>query len=158
MAVKIEVKSCRSVTVPRSLQETFAYLSDPKTSLLANFPGLQSFESLEPQVFRWVFKKVTYSGQDFQIRFVTRFAPQAPDRIALSSVDDPGNFGNSRMQGEWRLRSTAPDTTEITFDVKLDTELPIPFFLKAMAAPLAQTELGKLFDRYLGNVAKTLQS
>lgn len=158
MAVTIEVNSCRTVTVTKPIEETYRYLMTPETSLLKDFPGLKAMEPLSPSVFRWVFKKVSYSGQDFEIRFATRFTPEPPNKISVASVEDPSTFGSSRMHGEWRLKALPDQRTEITFDVKLQTELPIPFFLKAMAAPLAQTELGKLFDRYLANVAKTLDS
>jgi len=153
MAVKVEVNYCNSVLCDLSVPETFAYLADAEKSVPPNFPGLENFTKSGTDLYHWEFEKVGQGGYDIQIHLATRIIPKAPDQIQLSSI--AGGKSNGMLQGHWRL-GTKGEKTEATFDIKLDLELPLPFFLKAVAAPVAQKELTKLFDRYLTNVGKAL--
>lgn len=154
MAVKIDVSYSQKVIATCDLKTAFDYCADPEKSVPPNFPGLEAFERVEAEVYRWVFKKLSYSGMDLQIKLVTKYHASEPAKITLSPVQSPGTTPG-RFTGEWNFKEEK-DETHLTFAVKLETELPIPFFLKSVAAPIAQKEIAKLFDRYLANVAKAL--
>ena len=72
--------------------------------------------------------------------------PYRPGLTLLKAIAAAGGF------------SEFGDKTKVTFEVKMQTELPLPFFLKAIAAPITQTELSKFFDRYIANVSKVLSA
>jgi hypothetical protein len=154
MAVRVDIKYCQKFQSAKDAQGTFEYLMNFPMAIPKNFPGVERFEEVDPSTFRWVFEKVAYSGHEVQFKLVTRFTPKENARIEISSLTEPGA---SKINGSWILKPVDKHS-EVTFDVKLETELPIPFFLKAIAAPIVQKELTKLFDRYLSNVAKALSA
>jgi len=151
MAVKIEVPYSKTFRSPKDVSSTMKYFSDFESSIPKAFPGLERFEKVEPAVYRWAFEKVRYQNYEFEIKLVTRFTVHA-DKIEMKSVPQAGH---SNIEGSWSFTPQG-DGTDVTFQAKLDTELPLPFFLKAVAGPIAQKELSKLFDRYITNVGKAL--
>ncbi len=150
MAVKVEVPFHKVFTSKHSPAETYAYFADVEKSVPGNFPGVEGFDSVGPDTFRWIFETVGYSGYELQIKLVTRFKKTPETRIDVTPVAEPGAC---LFTGSWAF---APEGsgTRVTFDVKFEIELPVPGFLKGMAAPLAQKELTKLFERYIGRVEK----
>lgn len=156
MAVKIEVAYAKTVPVGKSVGETFAFCANLEQHIPKTFPGLVGFEKVETNVYRWIFKKLSYGGNDIELKLVTRFALEEPSRISVTPVEISGP-GTSRFTGEWRFQS-AGEKCQISFDTRLETELPLPFFLKAVAGPVAQREITNLFDRYLANVAQALSA
>lgn len=154
MAVKVEVTYAKAVPVEKSVGETYAFCADLEQHIPKTFPGLQAFTKVEPGVYRWTFKKISYGGNDIELKLVTRFTFEEPSRISITPMEISGP-GQSRFTGEWRFES-AGDKAKIVFNTRLEAELPLPFFLKAMIGPLAQRELSNLFDRYLNNVAQAL--
>lgn len=130
----------------------YDYLSDFERSVPACFPGIEKFESLGNGGYRWVFEKIAHSGYEMQIKLVTRLTLKKPHRIEMEPLPEPGS---STIKGFWEVDSHH-DKARVKFDADLVMELPLPFFVKAMAAPIVQKELTKLFDRYLSNVAKAL--
>ena len=154
MPAKIDVKYQKTFSTTKSLDNTFQLLSDLERTIPKDFPGLESFEKLAPNTYRWSFETVKYASYEFQVKVVTQFSFVGTSTIQMVSVPQPGH---SDLQGSWKLQANGAGTSVI-FDVNLSAELPIPSFLKAMAAPITQKELGKLFDRYISNVAKTLSA
>jgi carbon monoxide dehydrogenase subunit G len=154
MAIKTDVKYSRSFSSAKDLKSTFAFLSNLEQAIPKHFPGLETFEKLEPSVYRWAFQKVKHSGYEFQIKVVTRFEFKEPEVIEMVSLPHPEH---STLQGKWQLQGQGGKTI-VTFKVDLQAELPLPFFLKAVAAPITQSEISKLFDRYLANVGQALST
>jgi carbon monoxide dehydrogenase subunit G len=152
MAVKIDVRYHKPVESSRSAEETFRFLTDFEHSIPEHFPGVEKFEKLGNDTYRWTFERFAQGGYDLQIKLVTRFAMSAPQKIGMSSLPEPGA---SQISGGWRVDAEG-SRARVDFEANLSLELPIPFLLKAVAAPLAQKELSKLFDRYLENVGKAL--
>lgn len=150
MAATVEIRFEKQFTSQKSPADTLAYLSDLKTAIPQNFPGLESFEERAPGVYHWAFEKIRHSGYEFQVRLTT--AKHVGERtLDLSSVPDPKS---SPIEASWRVSEDQP--TRVHFKANLKVDLPIPSLLRAVAAPLAQRELSKFFDRYTENVQKTL--
>ena len=152
MPIKVDVRYSKIIDCGMSATETFAYLSDLERAVPTNFPGIERFEPLDNRGYRWTFEKIAHSGYEMQIKLVTRFAIKTPNRIEMESLPEPGA---STISGFWQVDSHN-NKSKVQFDVDLMMELPLPFFVKGMAAPIVQKELTKLFDRYLSNVAKAL--
>jgi carbon monoxide dehydrogenase subunit G len=152
MAVKVEIPYRRAFEVPRDPKWVYEYFADVAKAVPANFPGVEEFQPLAPDRFRWVFEKVGYSSYELQIRLATQFHKEPPHRISATPYPEPGGC---QFTGSWEFKA-AGTGTQITFDAKLEIELPVPSFLKAVATPLAQKELSKLFDRYIARVEKNL--
>jgi carbon monoxide dehydrogenase subunit G len=152
MAVKIDVPYRQSIASAKSPEETFRYLADFERAIPGNFPGLETFTKQGEATYHWSFEKVKYNNYEFHIQVVTRFEMGPGHTIKLVSVPKPGH---SSLTGSWNVEPQGSGS-RITFTVDLQTELPIPFLLKAVAAPITQKELGKVFDRYLANVGKAL--
>lgn len=150
MAVRVEVPYRRSFVLNKNPQEVFDYLWDVRRSVPENFPGLEHFDEVQKNTYRWSFEKIGYSGYEFGIRLVTAFSSTDSNKIEVRPVAESGA---SDFTGSWSL-SPSGGGTEIVFDAKFVVELPIPFFVKAVAVPLAQSEIKKLFDRYVDRVAK----
>jgi carbon monoxide dehydrogenase subunit G len=152
MAIKVAVPYRRTFEVPRDPQSVYDYFADFAKAVPANFPGVEEFQPLAPNRFRWVFEKVGYSSYELQIKLATQFHLEPPHRIRATPVPEPGGC---QFTGSWEFQA-AGQGTQITFEGTLEIELPVPSFLKSVATPLAQKELGKLFDRYTGRVEKNL--
>ncbi len=150
MAVRVEVPYEKAILCKHPLKETFDYFANVEKSVPANFPGVEAFESLGKDTYRWVFESVGYKGYELQIKLVTRFTKTPDESIEVTPVSEPGT---SLFTGSWRFTPEGANT-RMTFKAKFEIELPVPGFLKAVAAPLAQSELTKLFDRYIARVEK----
>jgi carbon monoxide dehydrogenase subunit G len=152
MPVKIDIPYKKTFTVNRSLAEAFSYIKNVKTSIPECFPGVESFLEVSSNVYLWEFEKVGYSGYEIQIKLKTQIDAISSHQIKVSPI---AAAGTSLFKGGWTL-SQSGEKTEILFEALLEVELPIPFFLKSMATPLAQKELTKLFDRYVTRAEKNL--
>jgi carbon monoxide dehydrogenase subunit G len=152
MAVKINVDFSRSFKSPLPPEETFAYFSNLEKAVPANFVGLQKFTKESEGVYHWSFESVKYGGYELQIKFTTRAKTHSPQSIKLESVPQPGD---SDLSGAWEFKADEGGT-KVTFTVQVNLELPIPFFLKSMATPITQTEIAKLFERYIANAGKAI--
>ena len=152
MAVRITVPYEKLFLSPLSLEATYQYFSNFEKSIPGNFPGLEVFEPQGNETYRWVFEKVGHSGYELQIQLITRFEKHPHSRINAVSVAAPGASG---FKGGWAFQSQG-EKTQVTFQAQFEIELPIPSLLKSMAAPLAQRELTKLFDRYIARVEKNI--
>jgi ribosome-associated toxin RatA of RatAB toxin-antitoxin module len=150
MAVRVEVPYHRVFHTKRNLSDTYAYFSDLEKSVPANFPGVEGFETVSKDTFRWVFEKVGYSGYEVQIKLITKFSYTPEKRIDVAPIAEPGAC---LFTGSWQFEPKGTGT-QVEFTVTFVMELPIPGFLKGMAVPLAQKEMTKLFDRYIARVEK----
>ncbi len=150
MAVVVKVPYEKSFLSAHPPEKAFDYFADLEKSIPGNFPGVEAFEPKGPDTFKWVFEKVGYSGYELQIKLTTKFNKTRPTRIDVTPVAEPGG---ASFTGGWTF---APEGsgTRIGFKAQFEIELPVPGFLKGMAAPLAQKELVKLFDRYIARVEK----
>lgn len=154
MPITVDIQYRRSEKSGRDAKSTLDYLKNIETAIPDNFPGLEALEQVQPEVYRWKFEKISYGGHDLTLSFVTRFRIEEVNRITMDSLADPSS---SKVRGHWTVSSANGQVT-ITFELHLEIQLPLPFFLKSVATPIAQKEITKLFDRYLINVAKTLSS
>jgi carbon monoxide dehydrogenase subunit G len=150
MAAKVDIPFRAAFSVARPRDKVYGYLAKVKTAIPGNFPGVERFEETGPDTFRWTFESLSYGGHHLAIGFVTRFVFSPEDKIVM----EPSGTG-SRLNGSWTLREQGGNT-EVTFQAHLELELPIPFFLKGMAAPVAQKEITKLFERYIGRVSTNI--
>lgn len=153
MAVKIDIDFQKVLILAASHHKVFQFLTDYDNSIPNCFPGLEQFERQEDGTYFWSFPKVSYSGLSIQIQFYTHFNPKGLEKIEIVSV--PGR-GTAELNGHWLLRPENSERTELNFEVKVEADLEIPFFLKSMAEPVLKRELGKLFERYLSNVEKAV--
>ena len=152
MAVKVEVPYRRVFNVAKDPRAVHAYLADVVKSVPTNFPGVEKFEPIGERKYRWHYEKVGYSSYELQIKYATEFHVDSPTRLRATAIPEPGG---STFDATWDLAPQGSGT-QITFDAKFVIELPIPGFLKGMAGPVAQKELGKLFERYTSSVEKNL--
>ena len=153
MAVKVEENYKKSIKSARPLADTFSYCVDYQKSIGGNFPSLESFKPVGPSVYQWTFEKFGHGGHNLEIALTTRFTEEALKKITLSPA--PGT-NTGEATGEW-IFTPQGEQTEVGFHIRLTLDLPIPFFLKSVAAPLAQKGLTEIFDRYLSNVEKALR-
>lgn len=150
MGVRISVPHESTFTLPLPRDAAFRYLTSWEKAIQGNFPGVEEFESKGPNTYRWRFESFSYGGYDFAVGFTTRFDVKEPSDITMVPVPDSGG---STLQGSWHLEEKGA-ATEVRFRATLELELPIPFFMKGMATPITQKEIGKLFQRYVDRVAK----
>lgn len=152
MAAVIQVAYDKSFRSGRAAAPTLAYLSDLKTAIPTHFQGLQSFLETGPDQYEWIFPPVGHSGYTLQIKLATRKRPIQHHTLELEPIP---KAGYSPIHASWTITPEGDHST-VRFRATLETELPIPSLLKSMAAPIAQRELSKFFDRYIQNVSKTL--
>ena len=153
MAVTIEVPYNRTILSPKTLNNTYNFFSDFEKTIPSCFPGIDSFLKIQENVYDWKFKKFSYSNYEFQIHFQTKNVCD-PQKIELHPQK---NIGNCELKGTWKF-SEEGSKTKVTVEVILTLNLPIPFFLKSVAAPLTNKEIIKLFDKYISNVEKALSA
>lgn len=152
MAIEIESQYKQDFAVSKSLRETYGLLADVRVSIPAYFEGLESFVEKEPAIYLWKFESLKQAGQEIALSFRTHFRFREPNYIGMESV--PGSESGD-LSGGWTL-SEEGALTHILFETRLRLRLPIPFFLKTLAAPFAEKELTKFFDRYVENLRRAL--
>lgn len=152
MALKLDIPCGGSFISHKSLEETYAYLSNLQVAIPENFPGLETFREQSPSVFYWCFKEFEFKSVKIKIEYATVFQFSDPSHISFSALDGPYS---SLVSGEWKL-SALENGTQVNFRMSFQVELPIPRLMKALVAPLAERELHRLYDRYVQNVAKSL--
>jgi len=96
---------------------------------------------------------VGHSNYTIQIHFATEMKASPHSCIEFTPVP---NVGNSELNGRWDI-SPAGQGSQLSFSVTMETDLPIPFFLKSVAKPLLEKELTNYFDKYVSNVEKALK-
>jgi len=151
MSVNVELNFRRILVSRKGNLATLDYISDYDRSIGQNFPGLESFQKIEPSRYHWVFQRVEQSGFQIQIRFTTKFSRETSHIL----ISPDSSSDKSSLRGRWALQAKDHLTT-VSVEFEFNTELPIPFVLKAVAVPLTQKEIGKLFDRYIENLGKAL--
>jgi len=152
VSVNVEIDYSKTFEVARGLEQAFEYFWDVEKSIPPNFFGLQTFERLEPSVYEWTFHDFKYGGYGIRIFFMTRFQSKDKNLIEMIAVNNPSP---SQLSGRWKFAAHG-EKTRVSFEAKLHVDLPVPFFLKSVAVPLAEKELTKIFDRYIVNVGKAL--
>jgi hypothetical protein len=153
MAIQITIPYEKVFSSGRSLEETFQYLANFEQSIPDNFSGVKTFEKAGEGLYRWQFEKIGHSGYELAIKLLTECKAQAPKRIEIQSVAEPGS---SEFTGKWELASGF-DGCQVHFKATFGLELNIPFLMKAVAVPLAQKEFTNFFDRYIQRVEKNLE-
>lgn len=143
MPVQVRVPYKKSTVIRGPLEKVYLALADVKHSVPLYFPGLEAFIPKGTNRFEWVFKEVGFRGQQLQIRIQTEFRFFPVERIEIHALPGP-----SSATGQWTFKAIGSET-EVGFEITLETQLPVPGFLKAIAGPLAQAELTKFFDHYL---------
>lgn len=152
MAFKVKIKYEKSLRSPKDLPTTFSGFLDFDRVIPATFPRLEKFERIDTNRFRWLFKKLSYGGIDIQIKLVTKVEHRT--NTAIDIISEPGD-DLSDIKATWTFKP-ANQECDLTFTVDMDAQIPLPFFLKTVTAPLAQKEISRIFDRHLDNVAKAL--
>ncbi len=154
MPIHLDVTHTSATKLLCTVEEAYAYCANVEKSVAEHFPGIEKFEKLKDNTYRWVFKKIAFSTQELNLQLVTRFDFTPTSRIRVTPVEVSGT-GSSQLKGEWQFQSVGSES-QLTFGVQLSTELPLPALLKTVVAPIAKAEIAKLFDRYLSNVAEAL--
>ena len=152
MAVTISSKIRESVSISLPQGRVYEYLSNVDRCISEHFPGLEKLVRVSDNQYRWEFKKLAYSGYQFAFSFVTQFRFHPTSRIDIEPIATPGS---GTFSGAWRLEESG-QKTNVTFEGNLEIELAVPFFVKGMATPIVQREIGKLFEQYLTHVANAL--
>ncbi|MFM8315893.1 MAG: hypothetical protein ACKOA8_16565 [Deltaproteobacteria bacterium] len=152
MAIKIEVHCNSSFNSPHSLEKTLALLSNYEQNIGNHFEGLQNFIPEGKDVYRWVFKTLSYGGNQLKIEFKTQFQQVGTDMIKIIPVD---STCKAALSGCWKLLPLN-EGTRVNFEADLVGELPLPSLMKSMVTPIAQREVTKIFDQYIHNVSKSL--
>jgi len=154
MPIHLDITHTSTIKLAVPAEAAYAYCTDVEKSIPENFPGLEKFEKLKDNTYRWSFKEIAFSNQKLKLQLVTRFDLISPLRMRVMPVEVSGT-GSSSLRGEWQFEPLSAGS-QLSFGVQLSTELPLPALLKAVVAPIAKAEVAKLFDRYLQNVAKAL--
>lgn len=152
MAIQVTVPYNKTFSSPKSLEDTFAYLANFEQSVPDNFPGLEKFEKDGSGRYNWQFHKIGHAGYEFTVKFLTECAAKAPKLVEIKSIKTPGY---ADFNGKWELASGF-DGAQVNFTASFGLELPVPGFMKAVAAPLAEKEFLKFFDRYIHRVEANL--
>lgn len=140
------------VTLNCSRDRAFSYLADIGTQARVHFPGVRSIEAVSGNEVRWQFEQINVKGLSIDIECFTTTEVKG-DQILARAVSGRGNGSLSII---WGLKDKN-GVCELRLDADFGVEVNIPFWLKPLAGPFAESELSKLFDRYLANVEKALQ-
>lgn len=154
MPIHLDVTHTSTTKLNCPVETAFEYCSNVEKTIPEHFPGIERFEKIKDDTYRWIFKKLAFSNQELKLQLVTRFDLTPPNRIRVTPVEVSGT-GSSQLKGEWQFQELS-EGCQLTFSVQMSTELPLPFLLKSVVAPIAQSEIAKIFDRYLQNVAQAL--
>ena len=155
MPFEVQVPFEKRFVCAKPLEAVFDYLANVRIHVAECFPGLEKIEQTDGDCYRWTFQKFGHSGYEFQLQLTNRFELARPN--AIRAIPQPAS-GTCRFDGGWTLESQGDDSTEVFFQVRFALELPLPRLMRAVAAPVVQREITKLFDRYTLRVAKALES
>lgn len=153
MPVQIAIPFRKRLEFQADLSAVFHYIADVKTNVPKDFPGVESFDEIGPSTYRWIFEKIGYSGYELAIQFDTLITTQANSWVAAT----PTGSGKTRFRAKWTFSGDTNKTT-VDLDAELDLELPIPGFLKGMAAPITQREITGLFESYAAAVVTNFRA
>ena len=151
MAIQVEIPYRKTLLAKGGQKEVYSAFADLTVSISTYFPGVEQFEKTDGDTYRWLFEKIGYSSYTFQVELLTRAAFTPDSKIVLNSLPAKGL---SQLKGIWTFKPISSAQTQVEVDLNLVLELPVPFMLKSVAAPIAQKEISKLFDRYVSNVEK----
>ncbi len=154
MPIQIAVPFRKKLEFPGDVASVFKYISDVKTSVRRDFPGVEKFDEVGANTFRWEFEKIGYSGYELAITLDTKFSSKENETLEATPVGG----SKTKLRAKWTFTPNGDNKTTVDYDAELDLELPIPGFLKGMAAPITQREITGLFERYASAVVRNFRS
>ncbi len=139
----------KSVALASPLARVHAFLADVPKQTRELFPGIRAVEVMEGECLRWQFKRLDVKGLSLEIECFTRIEV-TPNRISALPVS---GRGNAVLSIQWILEP-GDHGCRLTLEADFGLEMNIPIWLKPLAAPFAESELSKLFERYLSEVTR----
>jgi len=157
VAITVDIPFSKKFHVPAPRERVFAYFADLPSAIPGTFPGIAKFEKTSADVYLWEFEPVAHGAHVLAVRFATRYSLVPPVSITLVPAPIPNGKETARLTGSWRFEEAGGETA-VAFESLLQIDLPVPALMRALVAPLAQRELGRLFARYTDKAATAARS
>lgn len=136
------------IHLTQSREKVFSSLSDYPISLPKMFPGLKRFKLEGDKIYFWEFEPLNYGGKELCVSFRTTFEASGPFELKILPLSSKEE---TQLRGSWKLIETQKGCS-LEMNFELDLLVPLPKLTKSFLSSLAQTELNKLFNRYVTNV------
>lgn len=150
--MQVGVKFKKQVEFTKGFDHCAAYLKDLPAQVTKNFPGVRILTEIEPGVLQWEFDRIEVKGMSLDIVCVTSVSASLK-QISVKPI--PGR-GTAALTATWVLSENSSKMGCLDFQADISLDLNIPLWLRPIALPFAQSELAKLFDRYLTHVQKNI--
>lgn len=150
MAITVPVSMGYELEVKAKAAEVFALLSDVPASV-AHFPKVDKLTDLGGGVYQWEMAKVGTPQVGIQTIYASKYTSnKAKGTVTWKPV--PG-VGNAQVGGSWTITDNKT-STHIALNIEGELTVPLPGLMKAVVAPVVESEFEKLVEKYLDNLAK----
>mgnify|MGYP006277882899 CR=1 FL=1 len=155
MSFTTEIELERTFEVNCSFDRVFNLLADVPRSV-SHFPNVDELVDLGDGAYRWEMEKIGVDKYSIQTIYAcTYYNDYDKGRVWWEPIEGEGN---GLVEGSWQINALDDEQTEIHFYTKGELEIPLPFFVKMLVAPIVKTEFSNMVDTYMENLEETLNS
>lgn len=152
MPLTIPMHLAYEFDVKASAPEAFALLADVPRSA-SHYPKLAHLVDLGKGAYRWEMEPVGSGPVQIQTIYASRYVGnKKKGTVTWTPV---AGEGNARVSGSWTI-TQHPQFTRLQLDIQGEIDLPLPGLMKAIAAPIVESEFEGLTERYIDNIIATL--
>ena len=150
MAITVPFELAYEFEVNALVADVFAVLSDVPASA-GHFPKLNKLVDLGSNVYRWEMEKVGPVQMQIQTVYASRYGS---DKKQGSVVWTPvAGHGNAQVGGSWAVTDKKTHT-QVVLNISGQLELPLPAWMKGIAAPIVVSENKSLVEQYIANLTE----
>jgi len=148
MAVTVNIDLEYEFDVKATASDVFEVLSDVPAAA-SHFPRLDKLTGMGGGVYRWEMEKVGTPEISVQAIYASKYvSDKRHGTVAWTPVE---GVGNALLGGQWTIRDK-DKSTALELTMRGEITLPVPGLMKAVVAPVVESEFEKLVDEYVAKL------
>jgi carbon monoxide dehydrogenase subunit G len=152
MSLIITLNLAYEFDVKAKPKDAFALLSDVPRSA-SHYPKVAQLVDLGKGAFRWEMEPVGSGPVHVQTVYASKYiSNKTKGTIVWTPVEDEGN---ALVGGSWTI-TDHKSFTRLVLEVNAEVHLPLPALMKAVAAPIVESEFEHMTEQYIDNITEAL--
>lgn len=142
----------RTYDIEAPIDKVYEFLTNPlvrKDAIL----DIERFEKIDDATCRWIMREKREKGITFRGDYTVRYEGNGRDRAQWGTV----GTGTMRTRGSASLRAKGPTTTEVRFEEKIESDIPLPSLMAKVIKPIVAREIRAGVQGFLDRMKTKLE-
>lgn len=148
MSLTVAIELGFEFDVKASAKEVFEVLADVPESA-SHYPKVEKLTNLGDGAYRWQMEPIGVGTLHLQTVYASTYVVNKTKKT-VTWTPVPGE-GNAQVSGSWTI-TAGKKSTKIVLLVEAKLELPLPSLMKAVVAPVVESEFEHLTEQYIANL------